>query len=74
MLPVLTFPVLLKVGFFMVGTLGAGRRGRSGAAPTMGSGLEDPWSLRAVACRTSPGAPETDKYPAEAYSTRGFAA
>lgn len=53
-LPALTFPVLLKVGFFMAGTLGAGRRGRSGTAPTAGSGLEDSWSLGAMAFRTSP--------------------
>lgn len=55
----LTFPVLLKVGFLMAGTLGAGRRGRSGAPPAMGSGLEDSWSLRSVAFRASPGAPAT---------------
>ena len=70
MRPVLTFPVLLKVGFLMAGTLGAGRRGRSGAAPAVGSGLEDPWSLRAVASRASPGAPETCKYVAEVCWTR----
>lgn len=57
--PVLTFPVLLKVGFLMAGTLGAGRRGRSGAAPAVGSGLGVSSSLRSVASRASPGAPET---------------
>lgn len=74
LLPALTFPVLLKVGFFMAGTLGAGRRGRSGAAPTAGSGLEDSWSLGAVAFRTSPGGPETHKCMAEVPGARQFAA
>ena len=55
---VLTFPVLLKVGFLMAGTLGAGRRGRRGATPAVGSGLEDPWSLKAGVFRASPGTPE----------------
>ena len=54
---VLTFPVLLKVGFLMAGTLGAGRRGRSGAMPPADSGLEAPWSLRPMAFGASPGMP-----------------
>lgn len=69
MLLVHTFPVLLRVGFLMAGTLGAGRRGRSGATPAVGSGLEDPWSLRAVASKASSGAPETHHCVAEAYGT-----
>lgn len=71
---VLTFPVLLKVGFLMAGTLGAGRRGRSGATPAVGSGLEDPWSLGAVAFRASPGVPETHDCMADVYRSRQFAA
>jgi hypothetical protein len=63
----LTFPVLLKVGFLMVGTLGGDRRGRSGgpwevssvASPGVGSALEDPWFRRAMALRAASGAPET---------------
>lgn len=66
---VLTFPVLLKVGFLMAGTLGAGRRGRSRAPPAMGSGLEDSWFLRSVAFRASPGAPATHQCMAEVHGT-----
>lgn len=58
-LPGLTFPVLLKVGFLMAGTLGAGRRGRRGATPAAGSAVDGAWSPRAVAFRASPRAPET---------------
>lgn len=74
MLLVLTFPVLLRVGFLMAGTLGAGRRGRSGATPAVGSGLEDPWSLRSVASKASSGAPETYRCLAEVHGTRHFTA
>lgn len=55
----LTFPVLLKVGFLMAGTLGAGRRGRRGATPAAGSAADGAWSPRAVAVRASPRAPAT---------------
>lgn len=50
------FPVLLKVGFFIVGTLGAGRRGRAGG-PRVASGLEDPWFLRGMAPGADSGTP-----------------
>lgn len=53
-----TFPVLLKVGFFIVGTLGTGRRGRTGG-PREASGLEDPWFLRGMAPGADSGTPET---------------
>lgn len=54
----LTFPVLLKVGFFMAGTLGAGRRGGAGG-PREASGLEDPWFLWGMAPGADSGTPET---------------
>lgn len=54
----LTFPVLLKVGFFIAGTLGAGRRGGA-RGPREASDLDDPWFLRGMASGADSGTPET---------------